>query len=247
MAHAARVTLQDCQAALAKLCSPDPFSRTKAYEGRRIEEVEGGYQLVNHAKYRDKLSAEDRRKYQRQWDRLHRPNRPNKKNRTTPDRIRQDPTHTEAEAEADIGQTSLPGAGQPRPASSSDDETWLRELEANPGYQGVAIRQEFARMQAWCEVHRKQPTRRRFINWLNRAERPLQADNPTPKPSPEALGRADRIALEKQLQIAKGRLERLREATAEQWQRDANPGLIAELEQAEALVKNLENQLLPPT
>ena len=34
---------------------------------------------------------------------------------------------------------------------------------------------EFDKMTAWCTVNRKQPSRRRFINWLNRAERPMAA------------------------------------------------------------------------
>jgi hypothetical protein len=29
-------------------------------------------------------------------------------------------------------------------------------------------------MQAWCSANRKQPSRRRFVNWLNRAEKPMQ-------------------------------------------------------------------------
>jgi hypothetical protein len=30
-------------------------------------------------------------------------------------------------------------------------------------------------MRAWAEQHRKQPTRRRFVNWLLRCERPINA------------------------------------------------------------------------
>lgn len=40
--------------ALNKLMSPDPFSRSKEEEGRRLKEVEGGYWVVNYKKYRDR-------------------------------------------------------------------------------------------------------------------------------------------------------------------------------------------------
>lgn len=61
LADAARVTLEECLASLRVLQGPDPYSRTKAHEGRRVMEVEGGWLILNHAKYRAKLSAEDQR------------------------------------------------------------------------------------------------------------------------------------------------------------------------------------------
>jgi hypothetical protein len=30
-------------------------------------------------------------------------------------------------------------------------------------------------MQTWCSVNRKMPTRRRFVAWLNRIEKPMDA------------------------------------------------------------------------
>lgn len=53
LADAARVSLEQCQEALLVLGSPDPWSRTKALEGRRIVEVDGGWKLVNYKKYRE--------------------------------------------------------------------------------------------------------------------------------------------------------------------------------------------------
>lgn len=46
--------------ALAIFLAPDPDSRTKEHEGRRIIEVDGGWALLNHPKYRDKQSKDDR-------------------------------------------------------------------------------------------------------------------------------------------------------------------------------------------
>ena len=65
LANLANVSLEDCKAALEKFKAPDPYSRTKAEEGRRIREVEGGWALVNFEKYREKGRSVDRREYMR--------------------------------------------------------------------------------------------------------------------------------------------------------------------------------------
>lgn len=53
LAHAAKISLEECEVALAKFLAPDLHSRTKAYQGRRIEEVRGGWRVLNHQFYRD--------------------------------------------------------------------------------------------------------------------------------------------------------------------------------------------------
>lgn len=65
LADMARVSLPETQKALEVLSSPDSFSRTKDFEGRRIEPVDGGWVLLNHSKYREKMSADERRQYNR--------------------------------------------------------------------------------------------------------------------------------------------------------------------------------------
>jgi hypothetical protein len=65
LAVISRVTTEDCRAALLKLASPDPDSRTKEHEGRRIKDIDGGWMLLNYAKYRAKMSADERREYMR--------------------------------------------------------------------------------------------------------------------------------------------------------------------------------------
>jgi len=71
--------------------------------------------------------------------------------------------------------------GEKRPSSganlktnpSADDDTWLHQLAASEAYRGIDVPREFAKMKVWCINAHKQPTRRRFINWLNRCERPI--------------------------------------------------------------------------
>ncbi len=61
LAHMAQVGVGECRSALKCLLAPDPESRTKDYEGRRIAVVEGGWVLLNYEYYRDKASAEEKR------------------------------------------------------------------------------------------------------------------------------------------------------------------------------------------
>jgi hypothetical protein len=63
LAKAAGVTVEQAVAALEKFKQPDPFSTTKENEGRRIEEIDGGWFILNHYKYQEAMSVEDRRAY----------------------------------------------------------------------------------------------------------------------------------------------------------------------------------------
>jgi len=50
LADLARVTVEQCEDALFRLRTPDPYSRTKDNEGRRIADVDGGFLILNRAK-----------------------------------------------------------------------------------------------------------------------------------------------------------------------------------------------------
>jgi len=58
LANAARVSVEACAEAIAKLEAPDKYSRSKENNGRRIEPVDGGWTVLNHQKYRDYLSKD---------------------------------------------------------------------------------------------------------------------------------------------------------------------------------------------
>ena len=66
LAHRAGVSVEECEVALGKFQEPDPYSRTRDNEGRRVAVIDGGWELLNHAKYRAMMSADDRGEYQRQ-------------------------------------------------------------------------------------------------------------------------------------------------------------------------------------
>lgn len=57
LAHRARVTKEEAADAIARFLGPDPDSRDRT-TGERIEEVPGGWLVLNHANYRDKQTRE---------------------------------------------------------------------------------------------------------------------------------------------------------------------------------------------
>ena len=81
----ARVSLPDCMAALDRLMSPDEFSRTSSYQGRRIKKIDGGFAILNHGKYRQQLNLDERREYERVRKNQYR------KNKRSPRNVRDSP------------------------------------------------------------------------------------------------------------------------------------------------------------
>jgi len=47
------LSMETVEKSLNKLCDPDPDSRSTADQGRRLKRVDGGYFIVNYAKYRN--------------------------------------------------------------------------------------------------------------------------------------------------------------------------------------------------
>src|SRR5678815_4026053 len=91
--------------ALQKLGSPDPFSRTPEYDGRRLVRVDGGFVVLNFMRYRDRdYTGAERQKRWRERQ---------KKSTVTPLRNNDVTSVTQAEAEAEVDQKStfLPKIG----------------------------------------------------------------------------------------------------------------------------------------
>lgn len=86
--------------------------------------------------------------------------------------------HRPLERREDVRQLDAPkpdAAGvrlKPHQRQLSDAE-WLAGLKSDPAFQGLDVQHEYARMLVWCKVNHRQPTRRRFVNWLNRSDRPM--------------------------------------------------------------------------
>lgn len=65
----------------------------------------------------------------------------------------------------DVGESAKP--------SPTSDEDFIASMETNEAFRGLDVRKEFLRMRTWCEVNGKRATRRRFVNWLNRADKSI--------------------------------------------------------------------------
>ena len=76
IAKRAAVSLEATEIALSKFLGPDKYSRSNTYDpdsnGRRIEAIEGGWKIINHAHYRRIRDEEERRAYKAEHERKRR-------------------------------------------------------------------------------------------------------------------------------------------------------------------------------
>jgi hypothetical protein len=70
----------------------------------------------------------------------------------------------------------------PRKSDGLTDAEWLQELCLSPAYKGIDVMVQYEKCKVWCANNRAQPTRRRFVNWLNRADRPIDTLTQPRKP-----------------------------------------------------------------
>ncbi len=171
LASVANVTIEAAQKAVDNLLAPDEWSRTKDFEGRRIEAIDGGWHILNYGKYRKMLDEEERREYKAKWARESR-----RQKRTNVDKNGQ--AKTENRQSGHI------------PSASSSVSFW-EELKRNPLYTGIDIDAEVEKAKRWCSRKNRKLTQRFFKNWLEKADRelPIPIDHkriakPMPK-SPE--------------------------------------------------------------
>lgn len=112
LANIARISLQDCETALEELQAPDKYSRTKDHDGRRIEPIDGGWRLLNHAKYRAIRDEESIKESKRRYINARR-----EKERAAVEDVEQSRTpvergraNTEADTEAEAGKKTKTNA-----------------------------------------------------------------------------------------------------------------------------------------
>lgn len=67
LANRARLPLEAVRKGLDIFLAPDPESRTEDFEGRRIVEIDGGWRLLNHDKYRQLRDEEEHKEQKRLW------------------------------------------------------------------------------------------------------------------------------------------------------------------------------------
>lgn len=133
----ANLSLPEVEHALALLGAPDPHSRSKEYDGRRITTGPDGWQILNYAKYRAIKSAEERRAYRAEWMRNKRAaeektdvNTPVNEREHVLTRVNKCEHIAEADAEADAHKEhpsrdeSTPAAVDRIPSPDSLGKTW---------------------------------------------------------------------------------------------------------------------------
>lgn len=103
LAVLARVPIESVIIALESFTSPDQWSRTKDHDGRRIEEVDGGWSLLNYDKYRATKSPDDVREKTAARVRRYRENKKQQSNtgNVTVTRVTQSNPIADAEADAE--------------------------------------------------------------------------------------------------------------------------------------------------
>src|SRR3990167_9771089 len=156
LADAARVSIEQCVDALKHLSEPDEWSRTKDHEGRRIEEVDGGWILLNHGKYRAMQDAEERKQKVRQAVARHRA----KKAAAVINCNQSNPGKSQAEAEAE--DLSIPSGSHPEEPSGGSSGRVKREAR-----KGVVYSEPFLKF--WAHYPRPVGKGLAYRAWLKAA------------------------------------------------------------------------------
>ncbi len=165
IAREAGISAEVARRALDLFQGPDDESRTPDNQGKRVEKVDGGYRVLNYEKYRERDYTNAER--QKRW-------RESQKSNVTTVTNALPVTERNTCRSRVQKQKEERGANGSRPQSVED---WLKELEADKTYQGIDVRREYGKMLNWCKLRSKKPTQRRFVNWLNNAEKTLPAQH----------------------------------------------------------------------
>ncbi len=161
IAREAGIPADVARRALDLFQSPDDESRTPDNQGKRVERVDGGYRVLNYEKYRE-----------RDYTNAERQKRHRQKQKSNVTGVTKALPVTPRNTSRSIVQKQKKEEGS-NGSSPQSVEDWLKSLEADKTYAGIDVRREYGKMLAWCNVRGKQATKRRFVNWLNQAEKPL--------------------------------------------------------------------------
>jgi hypothetical protein len=136
LAHIARVSIADTEKALAVFLGPDPYSRNKDHDGRRIEAMDGGWRLINYKLHRDARDPESRREQNkaaaaRKREKEKTNSQPivsqSQPESATSAKVSQKSAQAEAEAEAEAESTSTKRGAPPEPKEREYDSDEIPE------------------------------------------------------------------------------------------------------------------------
>lgn len=200
LADLARVSMEDCLRALKALQEPDPYSRTPDFEGRRIEVVDGGWRILNHSKYRNKMGLDERREYLRVKQQEARDkkkaarqqsstivNGRSGKSTVSTHAEAYSQSETKAETKAEAVPTTLPARTQLRWSEQQGWEGVSDELKTRwaEAYPACNVARQLLAMQEWLMANPKKAKKsnwRTFIvNWLTKSQNRGGDERPAPR------------------------------------------------------------------
>jgi hypothetical protein len=209
LARIAAVSVDDCEAAINKFLAPDKYSRTPDDEGRRIEKIDGGWVLLNHAKYREMASRDEAKMAAAERQRRFKDRR--KRNRVTQgnalvtqgnDMVTDTLHIAEAEAEADTKKKNTcrissdveklakaiwkeyPSIGKPR----SSQKKVIDAIKAIPALERPSIDVALAALAAWKKSEHWTRDGGQFVMGVHLWVKNLQWEN-IPEPAAVQIGR----------------------------------------------------------
>ncbi len=146
LASVARIPMDDCIAALKSFSEPDKWSRTKDNDGRRIAEVDGGWILLNHEKYREIRSSESRREQNRLAQQRYR----DKQKVSNSKQSKPESAQAEAEAEADKRTRDVAKATSSDIPYEKITQAYNREMVKLSSVRLISDKRKRAIKAAWC-------------------------------------------------------------------------------------------------
>jgi hypothetical protein len=143
------------EAAIEHFKSPDPKSRSKEFEGRRlIQKGEFIYFVPQYHKYHGFANNKERREYfalkkreQRQRDK--------------------DCQTAKSKESKNVKQSNTQSESETKPKTIS----FLEALKLDPTHSGIDIDYEFEKAHKWCQRKNRRLTQRFFEIWLTKADR----------------------------------------------------------------------------
>lgn len=266
LAQLARLSIEEVKDGLEVLKSPDPYSRTKTNEGRRVTEEEGGWLIINYADHRDRMNKEERAAYKAGKMREYREKKRQEKEARgqSVEQCGQCGHIADSDTDSDTKEKSTP-----KPPKGGDTDPLILEIyEAYPlkVARSVAIKAIgkaakkhdpnfiLERTKLFGEMMSKLPKEQMdFVcnpaTWFNQER---YNDDPStwvrvkakPAPSGNQGGSvAQRIFLENRLKDLREQEKVLSENTAEAWQRSARPQAVEELKVVREKITTIREKL----
>jgi hypothetical protein len=184
LANRARVTKEEAEKAIECFTQPDPNSANPDNGGRRVERVPGGFLVLNAETHRKTMNREIQRQQTRERVRKYKEKKKSNA-KALPSVTSALPNVTPVYASVSVLNNSNKEKLNKEKVSIPNLADKLLSLKQSGVYAGIDINWEYMKMQTWCEANRKQPTWRRFINWINRIEKPLPKIRKDPGSNPK--------------------------------------------------------------